>query len=548
MPLLDSMDSRIGDEMTVHALDKQPGVLPAVVPWLYPGYQDLQTPEGKKGAFWDRKTWVKYIKLLQDPSSVELSDLENSQANRTGAGMAKLGTLATLNEYCSPLLGRPNIHPAEYLQRINTGFGAVRQGEDLGEKQEIFQAQMENTDANLDGLHFLYFEQKRADGQSSIGWMSQTEKNKFLEALLTQKSDNLKSRLYGLWQSIKADLDDEVFNRLWNQRAQSIEKWYRKFNEIEASDEMKAFGKESSRAFPELLGIKTSLEALYEIAKADLRQIMVSIESVRAACADIEMPELGFKDNEELIERARNLLKEFGKGMDIPAQNMDTIDITVKDESQIGAAPITTSIAQSIEFYPREGQDEYWADKGGRFPWVVMHEATHVVQNCSPHLSRWDTQIGKDSNGLGSEMAHLNAAPTGLNPHHLLQQLKSAAGNAAIFVAAMEHHAGFTNSQGNTPEQVLTSAGIAAEPASRLWAEIQTNPWKWGAYWLGTKLFVQYADSDHNGNVQAAFKRSLEESDGILSPHFISKDFEYGEYEITPSTPWIVREANRRGY
>jgi hypothetical protein len=551
MPLLENMSPEIGDTLTVGALDAREGMLPDFIPWLYGGpYEDLRAPGADTSAMWDQNEWAHYIATLQNPNNLG-DTLTDTRENRIGVGLATASTYVTLKEYCDPFLGRPICPPNRYLPAAHAGSFAFIKSLSPERQGVVFKAQMANIDKNLQGLYFMYFQQRKADGTASMGWMSAQEKINFSTALDSIMDESKKAKLKVIWDAVKAPSEhDDIFEGLWSTWCSDINKWKGTFNAKQEPTEAFSIGEKTTASFLELWGIKTSLKDLVEIAHEEMKELLSCIERVRDACEGVEMPEVEFTDDAGLVKRVRELLTDFAAKADLPTpMDPDQIEVSVKDPGQLsGAAFATVKSNGNMEFYPRTDQDSYWEKLGARYPWVVVHEGTHSYQRrfAEAQYRRWESPLGSESNALGNERRSMSEASDDLNLHNVLSQLESSAGETARFIGAIEHHAGFENPDGKSPIDLMIDAGASEDRAEKLWTELQIDPWKWALYFLGRKLFIQYCDDEHGGDIAAGFQASAEEGRLIIPAHVFTTDFEWGEYEVRKSTPWMVREANRR--
>lgn len=493
-------------------------------------------------AYWDKDQWEKYLNDLEALKD-QKPDRELSPADKIGVVLAQANRLGDIAAFRNPYTGRPDVMANKYFM---SALGKLKTY--AAKKLDQTWDQVENMGKNLEGLYYLYFEQKRANGEASVGWLSDAEKQSFLDMLDTFGTEAAKPRLRGMLTANMGEAFDETrFEDAWKKWLEGVVEWRPRFEAQIAPEEPIAIGEEATRSFMETWGMKIDVDTLIAKAKSDKEDIQAEIDRLKMAGVTHEAAP-SFDKDEDLIAHVRTLLHKWKKviGDKLPnAANIDLDKIEITTVAPKPGAAIAVCQYGNIKLLSCEGEGRaIWEGRWQGLERLIFHETTHSYQQewSDETAQMIQTPFGKETGAKVVEWMRLLLMEE-LPPHVILTQLETALRETQMAISALEFHA--EREGADDLEEALMSAGINGAYAKQMLPAIQTDPWYMAQYWFAARLFADMIGRDCKGDIQTGFEKLAAEVDLTTPAHVVSASFVPNEQYSFSSTPHPVVQISR---
>jgi hypothetical protein len=551
--IIDQIDPRIPEELSIGALDRDQTAVPLY--WQLMTHGDEFPDEAFFAVMRDDAQTQHYVEEGLERATREIPGVEDTVANRIGLMLAANSVRGDVDGYYRESLGRPGVSMVRAFANPNMLNWALRRAKerkpgDMGFARQILQQQMENIGANLGGLHARVFNHTRGDGSPSIGWISAEEKTRCIgavRALLEEREKYAK-----LWKKNKGR--DEDFAPLWEAYAGTVEEWAQTLEATSAPEKAVPLGRLVCTSFLEQWGIQSTPEDLLEIAHAEEEALEREIERVggKIIGSKAESP---FLTNEEELAYARERVRQFkAKFVDsgiLPstqkAFDPEKITFRLKTEAELQATFAANANADgSVTVHPYEGQAAWWEINGLRFTPILDHEILHEWQYIAadPAYQRWMSTFSRECGAVASEWTSLCLIEKP-SPEDLMGHLRSARRRVQDFILGLEFHLGIETDKEVRLSKVMET-GLNREAANTVLAGMEVDPYTWGMYWLGSRLFTDYVDACHDGAVVTGFQAFAKDCQTAVPPHVLIPGFNPGNHQVRASTPMMVRLSQQR--
>ena len=554
MSTLKEIDPRIQTEMSMGALDRSDAVP------LYWRTQTMQrAPEEAAFApMRDVEATMHYVKTGLGLTSQALPNLEDTRANRIGLMLADNSLKGgDLPHYYDPSLGRPRaIQTRAFGNPTSLGFAlSYARKNKPGDKafmQEVIRKQLANIDTNLGGLYSLVLEQKKGDGTPGIGWISEEERTRSVAAVRAIK--NTKAAIQKIW--LENEGEQGKFEEIWIGYETKCEEWAVKLEAKPAPKEAQPLGEADCERFLKDWGIRNTPRELLDFAHREEAALVSEIDRVQTACADVLADStLPFSSNEEMLAYAREEASRFKAELvdsgvlPATAKEFDPsqIKFEFKSEAQMQAA-FTANCSvdgKTITLHPFDGQESFWKVNGLRLKSILRHELLHAWQYLASDddLKDWMNPFSRECGAIASKKVSL-ALSKDKATQEVLGGLIAARRQVQNFILSLEFHMGIEVDKETRISKIMET-GLDRGDAERILAAFELDPYAWGMYWIGDRLFTDFVDERSGGDVVTGFQAYAHESQTHVPPHVLTDGFEPGNYEIKDSIPIMMRLAKK---
>ncbi len=557
MTYFEGMNARVREEMSVDVIDMDDAVLPLA--WqVMPGLRAKPDEDSFVAPVLDREGVKGYVEgckeMLKGKGQVLLEEIGDSAQHRSEVLVAQGPIREALRESWNGEIGRPSKPITKKLSFAAGIMPFIKSAQKLHSEdpvyiQSVMCLQMANLGKNLDGLHWMFFEQNCADGRPSVGWLSEQEKTSFLKALDQLSGEGRRAALANLWGQLGGAA--EAFPAIWAPWEAAVQEWKDRFEAIPFAGTLRPIGEEATGLFAAQWGIRTQVDRLIALADEDIEALDEEILRVSPKTGPANSP----SSDEDVLIRAREGVQRFKEQLvdsgilpqlEKPYEPSAVSIVLKKDEELMSPDLAAVGLDGVMHLYPYEGHEDFWAAYGGTESQVVRHELIHqwqYTQIDETFKNRWVTPFALEASAVSFETSTVGLEENP-SPELVLVALKDERRRAAMAAIALRFHSEKIDRE-EAREQVRNT-GMDEENVERFFMRMEAGASDVVQYWLGSKLFSNFVDADHAGDLKAALTDYAHRSLLLLPPHVIQSGFVPGEHEVQSSVPLIVRIAKEK--